>query len=289
MKKLFYFLLLVFIFSSIQIFSQVPNAGLENWTNGNPDMWITNNVPGFLTTVSQSNSAHSGSFALKGEVQNLSGVGNIPPAAYPTDGTITSGFAITQRYNSLKGYYKFNSAGNDRFVVVLVMYNGDAGVGAGGGTFGNSADYNLFQVPVFYDPGFSGVPTHCSAIFQIADTSNGSFTAGSEMYIDDIELSLEMVSGVEDEIPVTKFNLEQNYPNPFNPVTKINWQSPVGGYQSLKVYDLLGREVAIIVDEYKNAGSYEIEFDGSKLASGVYFYQLRAGDFVETRKMNIIK
>jgi len=85
------------------------------------------------------------------------------------------------------------------------------------------------------------------------------------------------------------FSLEQNYPNPFNPTTKISWQSPVGSHQTLKVYDVLGNEVATLVDEYKAAGRYEVEFDASGLASGIYFYRIQAGSFVETKKMILLK
>jgi ligand-binding sensor domain-containing protein len=87
------------------------------------------------------------------------------------------------------------------------------------------------------------------------------------------------------------YRLLQNFPNPFNPSTKITWQSPVSGWQTLKVYDILGNEVATLVDEYRNAGSYDVEFriDNVKLSSGVYFYQLRAGDYVETKKMILMK
>jgi len=98
------------------------------------------------------------------------------------------------------------------------------------------------------------------------------------------------------EIP-KEFILYQNYPNPFNPSTKISWQTPVGSWQTLKIYDVLGNEVATLVDEYRPAGSYEVEFSTiggpeSSIrhpASGVYFYQLRAGDFVQSKKMLIIK
>jgi uncharacterized delta-60 repeat protein len=96
---------------------------------------------------------------------------------------------------------------------------------------------------------------------------------------------------VADEIDIIpkNFALEQNYPNPFNPSTKINWQSPVGSQQTLKIYDILGNEVATLVDEYKPAGKYEVEFSAASLPSGVYFYQLRAGEFVQTRKMILLK
>ncbi|MBE0539672.1 MAG: T9SS type A sorting domain-containing protein [Ignavibacterium sp.] len=86
-----------------------------------------------------------------------------------------------------------------------------------------------------------------------------------------------------------EFALYQNYPNPFNPSTKISWQSPVSSWQTLSVYDVLGNEVATLVNEYRNAGNYEINFDASKLSSGVYYYQIRAGSFVETKKMIYLK
>lgn len=102
------------------------------------------------------------------------------------------------------------------------------------------------------------------------------------------------------------YELLQNYPNPFNPNTIISWQSAVGSHQTLKVYDVLGNEVATLVDEYKPAGSYEVEFrsaDGIRqLASGIYFFQLRITDpepssrntqaeqsFIETKKMILLK
>jgi len=95
------------------------------------------------------------------------------------------------------------------------------------------------------------------------------------------------------------FNLNQNYPNPFNPSTKISWQAPVGSWQTLKVFDVLGNEVAILVDEYKPAGSYEVEFNISSIsgsvsakggyASGVYLFQLKTEGYIETKKMMLIK
>ena len=94
---------------------------------------------------------------------------------------------------------------------------------------------------------------------------------------------------VEITVAPTKFSLEQNYPNPFNPSTQINWQSPVGGRQTLKVFDVVGREVATLINDYKEAGNYEVEFDASQLASGVYFYQLKVGSFIENKKMLLLK
>ncbi len=88
---------------------------------------------------------------------------------------------------------------------------------------------------------------------------------------------------------LTTFNLSQNYPNPFNPNTNIRYAISSAQLVALKVYDVLGNEVATLVNEYKPAGSYEINFNAIELTSGVYFYKLQAGEFYETRKMILLK
>ena len=97
---------------------------------------------------------------------------------------------------------------------------------------------------------------------------------------------------VEDEnelqVPVT-FNLFQNYPNPFNPSTTIRFQVPNSSFVNLKVYDILGNEVATLVNEEKATGSYEVNFNAANLSSGVYLYKLQAGSFIETKKMLLLK
>ncbi len=107
------------------------------------------------------------------------------------------------------------------------------------------------------------------------------------------------IVGVDDDIAASpdEFMLMQNYPNPFNPTTKISFTIPSVTLRqaqsdisvALKVYDVLGNEVATLVNEERPAGSYEVEFDASGLSSGVYFYKLQAGQFVQTRKMLMIK
>jgi len=86
-----------------------------------------------------------------------------------------------------------------------------------------------------------------------------------------------------------EYSLDQNYPNPFNPVTRICYAIPVEGFVTLKIYDVLGKEVMTLVNEPKQAGYYDTEFSGSNLASGLYFYKLEAGSFVETKRMLLIK
>lgn len=98
-------------------------------------------------------------------------------------------------------------------------------------------------------------------------------------------------SEVEDEIEnnPTSFHLFQNYPNPFNPTTNISFRISEFGHVSLKVFDILGREVAVLVDEEKPAGSYTVTFDAEELPSGVYYYQIQTGGVAEAKKMMLIK
>ncbi|MBI5402782.1 MAG: T9SS type A sorting domain-containing protein [Ignavibacteriae bacterium] len=86
-----------------------------------------------------------------------------------------------------------------------------------------------------------------------------------------------------------KFELFQNYPNPFNPTTNIKYQISSTGFVSLKIYDLLGKEVVTLVNEKQESGEYEVIFNGSGLSSGVYFYRLSSGDFSDVRKMILMK
>jgi hypothetical protein len=94
---------------------------------------------------------------------------------------------------------------------------------------------------------------------------------------------------IEDDIQVSNYSLFQNYPNPFNPSTNIKYAINNRQFVTLKVYDVLGNEVAVLVNEEKPAGNYEINFDAGKLSSAVYFYQLRAGSLVQTKKMIYLK
>ena len=100
----------------------------------------------------------------------------------------------------------------------------------------------------------------------------------------DREDYIEQFMAIADE-----FAIEQNYPNPFSGVTTIKFTIRKKSNFQLRIYDVLGNEVATLVDEYKPAGSYEVEWDASGLPSGVYFYQLQARDFIETKKMILMK
>jgi hypothetical protein len=96
-------------------------------------------------------------------------------------------------------------------------------------------------------------------------------------------------SNVKYEDILGEFSLEQNYPNPFNPITNIEYRISNIKFVSLKVYDILGNEIVTLINEEKSAGTYEVEFDGADLPSGIYFYTLSSSNFFTTKKMILLK
>jgi hypothetical protein len=112
-----------------------------------------------------------------------------------------------------------------------------------------------------------------SILFQITDENGKSFNKFIDILI----------------TPPDKYDLAQNYPNPFNPSTIIKYQLPVDGKVTIKLFDILGREVMTLLNEDKKAGVYELEFNASHLTSGVYIYRMQSGDFNSVKKMMLVK
>ncbi len=136
---------------------------------------------------------------------------------------------------------------------------------------------------------------------NVAGVDDGSTIATpgfADIAYDSIEtVNLSVITGTEEAVDMAlplSFSLSNNYPNPFNPSTKIKYQIPsnVNGETSnveLIVFDILGREVATLVNEQQKPGYYEIDFNASRLTSGIYFYRIQAGNFIDTKKMVLMK
>ena len=278
---------------SATAFAQIPNAGFENWTNDTITGWWSNNVAPLYATISKTTTAHGGSYGVRGDVVQFY-TQTVQPALQ--SGANARGFAYAQRPSSFTGYYQFSPAASsgDRFAVNVVLYNGgvtgtQVGVAAAAlPTFISS--YTQFTATFNYLN--SDVPDTCIIQFQIVGADTGAQAAphiGSYFLLDDIAFT--GATGVAERTSAPKiFQLNQNYPNPFNPTTNISFSAPIDGKATLRIFNVLGQEVASIFDSRIQAGKlYRATFSGSYLPSGVYFARLDYGDKQLLRKMTLIK
>jgi len=281
-------ILFSFLFASIfvaSIFAQVPNGDFEQWSGGQPDGWSTNNF--VAGTITQTTDAHSGSSAVKG-ANVLFNTIVVPPLLVSGDIGL-HGFGISQRYTNLTGYYKLTSVGNDLFDVVISMLKNGQVIGAGAEEFNAASTYTAFSVPINY--ATSDVPDSCWISFTIAN--NDTAHVGSVFYIDDLAMN-NNATAVKDNIHPLTFKLQQNYPNPFNPTSAIDFEIPVRENVTLTIYNTLGEKIRTLIDGSRSAGHYRVTWDGRDLngknvSSGIYLYRIKAGYFVESKKMILLK
>jgi len=272
-------------------FAQIPNAGFESWTGGIPDNWFTSNlivggIP-YYVNVTQSTDAHGGSSSAQGTV--IAVVGS-PYAPLMVTGVNGVGFPINSRPEAVHGWYKLASDSGDAFdVVVSTQKNG---VGNGVGAMLTATPQNAYREFIVNITYSNGQTPDTALVSIVLGNTHGRTHIGSKFWVDDLSFgsagTATDVKELGNGIP-TAFALDQNYPNPFNPSTKIQFQIPEAGFVTLKVYNLLGQEVATLVNGQLEAGSYRAEFDASNLPSGMYLYRLQAGTFLETKKMLLVK
>ncbi len=264
--------------SALTVFAQIPNPGFESWTGVSPDNWFTNNVPGLWVPVTQSRTAHSGTFAVRGEV--ISGVALPFYSPQIVAGTSADGFSYDQRSATITGYYQFFpvAGSGDRFSIDALLWKGGAG-GSGVAVAGAAlptavSSYTQFSVPFTYLTG--DVPDWCTINIIIIGPSSGTPQVGSYFLVDDLAFAGTTPTAVNNsEISTPNaFKLQQNYPNPFNPSTKIDFSLAQPGFVMLKIYDVLGAEVATLVNEQKSTGSYRVNWNAAGLPSGVYLYRI---------------
>ncbi len=150
---------------------------------------------------------------------------------------------------------------------------------------GDEIKANMYNKLTGKEAGLTAYYNFDKTTKDITGHGNDGYLMYKETYTPFVPTDIE---GDNTSLP-TEFVLFQNYPNPFNPSTVISYQLPVASHISLKLYDVLGKEIATLVNEEKLPGNYKVDFDASNLASGVYFYRLQAGDFVSTKKLMLIK
>jgi photosystem II stability/assembly factor-like uncharacterized protein len=210
--------------------------------------------------------------------------------------TANNSVFLASRDNVFNGIFKSKDSGQNWEQVLFednispTIFADDDGVVITGTVVFLLSDTNKVYLSYDYGSSWKSIPQPTrfgASITDIKRDSQGNFffaTATSGLY--KVEL---ITSVIEEDIIPDNFILFQNYPNPFNPITKISWQSPAGSHQTLKVYDVLGREVATLVNEYRPVGKYEVEFNAKELTSGIYFYTLTSGNFTATKKLILLK
>ena len=139
-----------------------------------------------------------------------------------------------------------------------------------------------------WSPADDGLTDNSVGCLLVSDSDLVAGTWGTSVWRWPLSQLLTAVRPIVNQVPIA-FNLAQNYPDPFNPTTVIEYTIPKDSHVTLKIYDVLGQEVKTLVNQDQRVGRYSVNFNGSRLASGVYFYRLVAGNHVITKKMLMIK
>ena len=278
--------IIILVFFSMSIIAQIPNSGFENWSDEvTPDNWITNNFLSAWTPVGRSNNSHSGSYAAKLEIFNYIGI--------PMSPSITIVFPVAQAYGSLNGYYQLHQVNGTEFLGIVTYYWANGTVVGGNAVELEVATQSYLPFSIELDAAGTSPDSIWIQMIVVSDSDDPAF--GAYALVDD--LSFGVTTDVEQFSGVPKYYaLNQNYPNPFNPTTTISYSIPsvdagiiLEQNVNLTVFDLLGREVKNLVNESKQPGNYEITFDASSLTSGIYYYTLTTSNYIQTKKMLLIK
>jgi len=196
----------------------------------------------------------------------------------------------------------FSIGGNEHFRFGTITMTGDAWgtINLPIGSFSNALRVKFVTVTKDSANGATFITTLTSykwfvagrkfPVFEVNYTSTtfGGIPLGNSKDVIYGNAVLPGIHNISSETP-ENYMLSQNYPNPFNPTTNLEFGISKLGFVSLKIYDMLGKEIATLVNDNLNPGTYKYNFDGSKLTSGVYFYKLKVGDYTEVKKMTLVK
>ncbi len=283
MMRIFTISFIVILLSALNA-QEIPNKSFEFWSGGDPVDWLTTDVSGF-DAVSQSSDAYEGSSSVFMQILDAGTTFVFLPSLQVSDGLGGIGTPVTQRYGSFGGYYKFFPNGNEGFnVQVNMLFNGTI-IGSGSFPFGTASNWKEFSVPIVY---ITGETPDLAILFMFLADFGGQGVVGTNGYVDYVMFGaptdVEQINGLPED-----YSLKQNYPNPFNPSTNIEYSIPEESFVELKVYDVLGNEVASLVNEPQKAGVYRADFTADNLSSGMYFARLTANEFTKIVKMILIK
>jgi hypothetical protein len=249
----------------------------------------------FYTTGSKSTLTVKGATTINASTGNIVNAASSSNVTFKMDGATLTGKLTTDATSSISATLQNSSSltgnintGNTASSITLTM---DA-------SSSWTLNANSYLSSIINTSGISGTSiTNITGngynVYYNSNLSANSYLGGKTYsLVNGGKLMPQGTSEVEEknELP-SEYKLNQNYPNPFNPSTIISYQLPLAGYVTLKVFDVLGNEVSVLVDEFQNAGNYNSQFSilNSKLSSGLYFYKLQSGNFISTKKMILMK
>jgi hypothetical protein len=264
----------------------------QNFTNGVEEAWVSHYASGLATAYDRATAV------------TVDGAGNVYVTGYSSNSSFGVDY-ITVKYDGSGVQVwiaMYNGPGNGDDIATALAVDASGNVYVTGRSYGSGTGYDYATVKYnsagvqqwvarYNGPGNSWDRASALAV----DGSGNVYVTGySEGYGWRVYTTIKYVQtpvSVKDETTdmPCRYWLLQNYPNPFNPPTCIQYQLPKSAHVLLSIYNLLGEKIHTVVDEFQTSGRYKIEFQANNLASGLYFYQLRAGDFVETKRMLLLK
>lgn len=270
-------------------------SGLQEQTNnGIIEKYCYNNDPTNCNT-------YGGLYRWAEAVQYQNGATNnsspIPPYSGHIQGICPTGWHLP---DSVEFSILSTTVGNNANSLKEIGQGSGIGIGTNlsgfssllSGTYYPDGTYSLLGIFNFFISSTESDPMDTYYLTLVGDSNNIFIGNKLKSYGRSVRCINDNITGInEKNIPELPkgYSLLQNYPNPFNPTTIISYQVPANSHITIKIFDAIGNEIATLVNEYKPAGSYEVKFNGSKLSSGVYFYQMKAGNFSATKKLIIMK
>lgn len=278
-------------------------VGGNDGTNAVATVYLYNAISGtWRTGTALPQACFGGAFAITGNtLVYVGGIQGAAPGSITYEGAISQSDRSSITWTTGAAYpggtfWKFDAA--PWFTNEVIMATGTAGTTSA--TWWTPASPN----PCYsYNPATNTWSPKPNLTTPVLGAYLGSVKVGTNAYklivasgytgsaaVTNTQIYTEDFTGVNPgtEIP-ENYSLSQNYPNPFNPVTKIDYAVKLNGYVTMKIYNVLGEEVATLVNDFKAAGNYTVDFNASNLSSGIYFYTIRTGDFTATKKMMLIK
>ena len=253
-------------------FSQIPNPGFENWTNGDPNGWITSNILGAgIINITQSSDHHGGSYAVKGEIIDFFGT---PMLCVLQSGTEGEGFPISESYQAVNLYYKFTSVEGDRFSVNIAFEKNGSPIAQGAVAIPASySDYTYLSVPMDYQ--IEETPDLATIQIMIIGPVTGTDVhVGSTMYVDDMSFTVTTGTGsIKEQKPVITC-----YPNPASQILTIRLQEIMPAGAVICIYDIYGRMVKELVNGSGQGVLDEIVIPVQDLPAGLYLYSIKGKD-----------